>query len=117
MTVPDIAGWRSEPLPPGSGKTNFLEIPPEWICEILSPTTEKHDRGAKQTDYALYGVAYLWHLDPRVRCLETFTRNDKARLLTGTYFDNDEIRVAPFAEIAFKLGLLWPFEPPSEPTS
>ena len=117
VTVPDIAGWRRERLPPGSGKTNVLEIPPDWICEILSPSTEKYDRGVKRNIYALYGVEYLWHVDPRVQCLETFTRSDKSWLLTGTFFDNDEVRAAPFAELAFKLGLLWPFDPPSESTS
>ena len=114
VLVPDIAGWRRERLTEPPDKAYF-EIAPDWVCEALSPSTEKNDRGPKRTIYALYGVENLWHLDARVKCLETFTRKDKSWLLTGTYFDNEEVRAPPFAEIAFKLGLLWPFDPPSEP--
>lgn len=112
IVSPDLAAWRRERMTETEDKA-FFEVAPDWVCEALSPSTEKYDRGPKRTIYALYGVEHLWHLDARVKCLETFARTDKSWLLTGTYFDNEEVRAAPFADIAFKLGLLWPFDPPA----
>ena len=40
VTVPDIAGWRREHMTEPSDKVYF-EIAPDWICEIISPSTER----------------------------------------------------------------------------
>src|SRR3954470_10626747 len=37
VVVPDIAGWRRERLPPFP-TTAFIETPPDWLCEVLSPS-------------------------------------------------------------------------------
>ena len=46
VLVPDIAGWRRDRLP-HLPKTAYIETPPDWVCELLSPSTENRDRGAK----------------------------------------------------------------------
>lgn len=115
VVVPDIAGWRRDRLAALPDKA-FIEVAPDWICEALSPATEKYDKGEKRRIYALFEVGHLWHLDARSRGLETFARSNRDWLLTGTYFDSDEVRAEPFAEITFNLGLLWPFDAPSSPT-
>ena len=117
VVVPDLAGWKASRLPPAAVEQAFIEVAPDWICEVISPSTEKHDKGEKRQLYALYGIEHLWHLDPRPRTLEVFTRQDKNWLLTHTFLDQDEVRAPPFAEIVFSLGLLWPLDPPSEPTT
>ncbi len=114
VVVPDIAGWRRERLAALPDKA-FIEVAPDWVCEALSPATEKYDKGDKRRIYALYEVGHLWHLDARSRSLETFARRNRDWLLTGTYFDSEVVRAEPFAEITFNLGLLWPFDPPNEP--
>lgn len=116
VLVPDIAGWRRERMTEPADQPYF-EIAPDWICEAMSPATERYDKGPKRGIYASFGVGHLWHLDARVRSLETFARRDRCWLLTGTYFDQDEVRAEPFGDIAFSLGLLWPFDPPGEPTT
>ena len=116
IVVPDIAGWRRDRMTETDDKAYF-EIAPDWICEALSPATEKYDKGAKRAIYAAYGVEHLWHIDARARSLETFTREERSWLLTNTFFDDDDVRAAPFTDIAFSLGLLWPFDPPSVPTT
>jgi Uma2 family endonuclease len=113
VCVPDIAGWRRERMPQ-LPKTAYFEIAPDWICEVLSPSTEKYDKGDKRRIYATYGVEYLWFVDPRSRNLEVFHRQAKDWLLTHTFFDNDDVNAPPFDALTFKLGLLWPFDPPAE---
>jgi Uma2 family endonuclease len=95
----------------------FFEIAPDWICEIISPSTEKYDKGDKRRIYALYGVRYLWHLDPRAKTLETFELQDENWLLTHTFIDQEDVCASPFDAITFSLGLLWPFDPPSDPSA
>ncbi len=112
VVVPDIAGWRRERLTEAQDKA-FFEIAPDWICEALSPSTEKHDKGPKRTIYAHYGVGFLWELDPRSRGLETFKHAERSWLVTGVFFDAEEVVAPPFEAAPFSLGLLWPFDPPA----
>ncbi len=116
VLVPDIAGWRREHVTEPAEKP-FFEVAPDWACEVISPSTEKYDKGAKRQIYALYGVLHLWFVDPRARTLEVFERHEKNWLLTHTFFDADEVCAPPFGELKFSLGLLWPFDPPTEPTT
>ena len=114
MAVPDIAGWRKERLG-GAVEKAWIEVAPDWICEILSPSTEKYDKGDKRRIYALYGVDHLWHLDPRTKLLEVFQRQDKSWLLTHTFQDEELVSARPFEAISFSLGVLWPFDIPGAP--
>jgi Uma2 family endonuclease len=45
---------------------------PDLIVEVLSPSTEKRDRGIKFQDYALHGVAEYWIIDPVAETVEAF---------------------------------------------
>src|SRR5439155_180367 len=67
--VPDIAGWRRERMP-DYPDTSGCEIAPDWLCEIQSPRTARHDRVRKLPIYARHGVAHVWLLDPSARTLE-----------------------------------------------
>ena len=106
---------------PGGAKSEFsqppdkayFEIAPDWVCEALSPSTEKYDKGDKRKIYANRGVGHLWFVDPRTKGLEVFARQDLNWLLTHTFFDDVEVNAPPFAELTFQLGLLWPFDPPA----
>lgn len=115
VLVPDIAGWRRERLREPLTRAYF-EIAPDWVCEAISPTTERYDKGVKRTIYAHYGVGHLWFVDPRVKSLEVFARQDRAWLLTHTFFEDEDVSAPPFEALKFSLGLLWPFDPPT-PTS
>lgn len=116
ITVPDIAGWRRERLTADTQDAAVIEIAPDWICEILSPSTERYEKGDKRRIYALHGVEPLWHLDPRAKTLETFQLQDENWLLTHTFVDNEDVCAPPFDAINFSLGLLWPFDPPTDPS-
>ena len=109
IVVPDLVGWRRENLP-ALPDTPYLETPPDWVCEILSPATERLDRGIKRRIYAEAGVKYLWLIDPRSQVLEAFALTNSQWLLVGTAQAGDDVRIAPFDAISFSLAALWPFD-------
>lgn len=106
VLVPDIAGWRAENwvMP----ETAYFEIVPDWVCEVLSPSTESKDRVLKSELYLEWGVAHMWLLDPEARYLEAFTARDGAWVRIGAVKDDDDVALAPFDAVPFKLGTLWP---------
>ena len=106
VVVPDIAGWRRERLPelPSSA---FLTIAPDWLCEVLSPSTEAIDRGEKLPVYARERVAHVWLADPSIRTLEVFRLDGDTYRLLATYRDNARARIEPFDAIELELTALW----------
>ncbi len=111
IVVPDIAGWRRERLP-ALPDTAWLDTPPDWICEVLSPSTQRIDRHEKRNIYAGFGVPFLWLLDPTAQVLETFRLDSGKWTLIATFQAGETVEVEPFAGHAFNLRLLWPFDPP-----
>jgi hypothetical protein len=104
--APDLAGWRLHRLPqPPEGAA--ITVPPDWVCEVLSPSTEAIDRGLKMPLYAAHGVAHAWLLDPTERYLEVF-RLDAGRWRQVLLARGDErVRAAPFDALALDLAPLW----------
>jgi Uma2 family endonuclease len=106
VCVPDIAGWRKERLPRVPQGHRF-EIAPDWICEVLSPSTARTDRMEKMPLYARYGVAYLWLVHPIERTLEAFALREGLWTIIGLFKDSDMAQVAPFEAVALNLADLW----------
>jgi Uma2 family endonuclease len=106
VLVPDLAGWRRERLPRFPQDQRF-EIVPDWVCEVLSPSTAQKDRIAKIPVYAHYGVGYLWLVDPLARTLEAYGLQDHQWSVTGLFKDADRVSVEPFRDITFSLADLW----------
>lgn len=107
VTVPELAGWKRErmsELPPNA----YIEVAPDWLCEVLSSSTEKYDRGDKREIYARAGVRHLWLLDPRIQCIEAFVLKEARWLLLGTYRDDIPASIAPFDDVVIDLAQLWP---------
>jgi Uma2 family endonuclease len=111
LLVPDIAAWRRERMPAYPEK-NYVAIVPDWICEVLSGSTERRDRTSKRRIYARAGVPHLWFVDPRQQLLEVFELNSGQWLLVGTWNSDDEVRAPPFDAISFSLADLWPLDKP-----
>lgn len=106
LLVPDLAGWRKERFP-GVPKENWISVVPDWICEIVSPSTVRVDKVRKMPIYAQHEVPYLWLVDPAARTLEVLRLSCCQWILLGTYADDDRVRVDPFEEIEIELGNLW----------
>jgi Uma2 family endonuclease len=111
IVVPDLAGWRSERLAVIPERAYFETIP-DWVCEIISPSTSRLDRGPKRRIYAEYGVQYLWLLDPDEQVLEAFHLIDGQWTLVGTVTGSGSVSLPPFDAISFPLSILFPFDAP-----
>lgn len=104
--VPDLAGWRRERMPE-LPDTVGIELPPDWLCEVLSPSTQAHDRGAKLPVYAREGVRHVWFVDPLARLLEVYRLEGTRYLVVGAYRDASLVRAEPFDAVELELGALW----------
>lgn len=106
VAVPDIAGWRREHMPQLPRDQRF-EVAPDWICEVLSPTTAKHDRVVKMPLYARYGVGYLWLIDPLARTLEAYALQDQRWMVIDQFKDQDQVTNKPVSALVNTLSDLW----------
>lgn len=107
VVVPDLAGWRRERMPK-LPRTKYFTLAPDWICEVLSPSTAAHDRGVKMPVYAREGVRLAWLIDPIARTLEIFSLgSDKRWVLVGVYGGDAVVRATPFEAIELELAALW----------
>lgn len=106
ILVPDLAGWRRETLPELPDDA-FLTVAPDWVCEVLSPSTERIDRADKIPVYARERVAHVWLLDPDIRTLELLHLDGDTYRLIDTFRDDAACRADPFAAIELQLGSLW----------
>ena len=105
--VPDLAGWRRERLPVLPDVAAFT-LAPDWICEVLSKSTEQHDREVKMPVYAREGVRHAWLIDPVAKTLEVYTLSaegiwGEAVRSSGT----DVVRAVPFDAVGLDLSALW----------
>jgi Uma2 family endonuclease len=104
--VPDIAGWHRErmpKLPRGVGVT----LAPDWVCEVLSPSTAKLDREKKMKVYAREGVRHLWLVDPLRQELEVYGLEGSRWERRGTHTGEAQVRAEPFEALELKLAILW----------
>lgn len=106
LLVPDMAGWRRERFP-GWPQENWFSVSPDWICEVLSPTTARKDRIKKMRIYATQNVQHVWLIDPIIKTLEAFKLESGKWVLQAAFAEDDKVRAEPFPEIEIELGNLW----------
>jgi Uma2 family endonuclease len=116
VLVPDLAGWRRERMPQIPDVASF-ELAPDWICEVLSPSTAKLDLVRKLPRYARAAVEYAWVIDPIHRTLEVFHQEHERWVLMAAFVGDDRVRAEPFGAIELELGALWLEETPPSPDS
>lgn len=107
---PDIAGWRRDrnsALPPGRS----LQVRPDWICEILSPSNETRDRVDKMQSYFAAGVPHYWLANPVERVLEVYRRTDLAYALVLSAKSGQKIRAEPFDAVELRVDELFGDDP------
>ena len=107
ILVPDLAGWRRERMP-SYPQAAYFTLPPDWVCEVLSPSTRKLDLHGKRPVYARADVRHLWLIDPIDRTLEAFELRRQQWLLIATARDDDPVSIRPFDAVTFNLGDLRP---------
>lgn len=106
ILVPDLAGWRQERLL-GLAKTEWRSVAPDWVCEILSPSTARIDKVRKMPIHAQFGVQHLWLVDPATRILDVFQLQSGKWSLLASFAEDDRVRAEPFQDLEIELGNLW----------
>ncbi len=106
ILVPDLAGWRRERMPLAPNAAYFT-LAPDWVCEVMSPSTRRIDRVLKLPIYAREGVPFVWLVEPLDRTLEVYALKDGHYSLLATHSEDERIRAVPFDAIELELGLLW----------
>jgi Uma2 family endonuclease len=106
VLVPDLAGWRRERMP-ALPDTAYATLAPDWVCEVLSPSTALLDRAKKLRVYAEHGVRHAWLVDPIARSLEVMRLQDGLWTLLDVHLGDVTVRAEPFEVLDLELGALW----------
>lgn len=107
IVVPDLAGWHRERLAELPVDAAWISIAPDWVCEVLSPSTQAIDRAEKMDIYLRERVAHVWLVDPIARTLEVYRHGDGLWHRVVVHRDDASVRVEPFEAMELQLGLLW----------
>jgi Uma2 family endonuclease len=84
-----------------------FDLPPDWVCEILSPSTSSFDRAKKLALYAREGVPWAWLIDPLARTLEMLKLEGGRWTILATHAGSEVVRAEPFEAIELELASLW----------
>jgi Uma2 family endonuclease len=106
VLVPDLAGWRRERLP-STPNEPYMTLAPDWICEVLSPSTEYIDRGKKLRIYARENVGHAWLVDPLRQTLEVLALQAGNLAQIAEHHDERSVRALPFDAVELNLRALW----------
>jgi Uma2 family endonuclease len=104
---PDVAGWRRERMPE-LPVDEPIRVVPDWVCEILSKTTRRHNQFVKMPYYAEVGVAYAWTVDLEAHVLIARRLESRHWVTVGTYSEQTEARIAPFDAVPLNVADWWP---------
>ncbi len=108
--VPDIAGWRRDRVP-NRPKGRPVRVRPDWVCEILSPSTATHDQVTKQKSFHRCGVTHYWIVDPEREVLTVQRWEKDGYLVVTTAGRAETVRVEPFDAIELEVGQLFGDDP------
>lgn len=70
--------------------SGFLDIPPELVVEIVSPSDRWQDLREKIDEYFVIGVRSLWIVEPKTRTIMVYSSPT-----TATKYDKEQIIAAP----------------------
>jgi len=105
VLVPDLTGWRRERMPEVPSTAAF-EMAPDWVCEVVSPSTQATDRADKLPLYAIEKVRHAWLVDPLARTLEVCRLDGDGWRIVATWRDDAVVRAEPFDAVELELALL-----------
>ena len=106
VLVPDLTGWRRDRMPQ-LPDTAYFELPPDWVCQLLSTEQHRRELSERRRLYAREGVRHLWLVHLAQRTLEAFELRDCGSVLIATAKNDEPVSIRPFDAITFSLGDLW----------
>lgn len=106
VLVPDVAGWRVERMPE-IPEGHAFDVVPDWLCEVVSPSTAARDRAEKLPIYAAAGVRHAWLVDPDARTLEVLRLDAGGWRIVAVHHGDVAVAVEPFEAVAIDLARVW----------
>lgn len=106
VLVPDIAGWRRERMP-ALPKSSAFELAPDWVCEVLSPSTTSVDRTEKLLIFARERIGHVWLVDPLLQTLEVLRLDGAGHRIVGAWRADAVVQCEPFEALPIRLADLW----------
>jgi Uma2 family endonuclease len=107
VLVPDLSGWRRARVPAYPIGGAAARIAPDWICEVISPSTGRFDRMKKLPAFARHGVGYAWLVEPLLQTIEVFQLVNGGWTLLNVHGGDETARIEPFEAYEFSLATLW----------
>ncbi|MCX4239474.1 Uma2 family endonuclease [Paraliomyxa miuraensis] len=106
---PDVAGWRRDRTPERPAGWP-VRIRPDWVCEILSPSTAARDLGPKLRTYHHHGVEHVWIVDPEHRTLTVYRHGNEGYVVARVAGADEVMVVEPFDGLPLQVGVLFGVE-------
>jgi Uma2 family endonuclease len=85
----------------------FFELPPDGVCEVLSPGRADDDRDTKLPVSARAVVPHVWLIDPARRRLEVLRLGPSGYRVVESCHGDEVVRAEPFDAVELPLGALW----------
>jgi len=99
---------------PSQIRESHVEGAPALVVEILSPSTQGHDRKLKMALYARAGVKEVWLVSPIPPGIEVFWLDGATFRFMGMYHLADDFRSPSFGELELDLKAVFDFPPDPE---
>ena len=106
VLVSDIGGWKRARMPQ-LPKTAWFEFTPDWICEVLSPSTGRIDRSKKLRIYARERVPFAWLVDPLQETVEVMKLSGDLWEIVHVFGGHEQMSAPPFEELTNDLRAVW----------
>jgi len=106
VVVPDQAGWRRSHMPSVPNVAAFTQAP-DWVCEVVSPSTGRIDRSRKMRIYAREGVGHLWIVEPVLRTIEVYRLERSQWVVAAVHGGDDPVHLEPFDAIELDVRRWW----------
>ncbi|AUX34131.1 hypothetical protein SOCE836_062990 [Sorangium cellulosum] len=80
---------------------------PDWVCEVLSPSTARNHRVKKMRVYQRCGVPHYWIVDPEDQTLTVHRWTSEGYLLVLAAERGERVRAEPFGEVELEMDALF----------
>jgi Uma2 family endonuclease len=106
---PDVVGWRrnTRARAPEADARGVVTETPDFLCEVLSPSTALYDQGIKRDAYYQAGVPHYWLIDPTIQTLTLLERTERGYLIVQVAGPGETVRAAPFEGIEIPVDELF----------
>jgi len=92
---------------PVLGDVAAFTLAPDWVCEVVSPSTARLDRARKMRVYAREHVSHLWLVDPILRTLEVYRLENDRWVVASTHAGPESCRAEPFESVDLDMTRWW----------